>query len=82
MSANWIGDGDITLSAPIEGTTTVDGPRSEIKQTPFSFDYHEERQMGWNLSNPILSITMQIPSLPFLIKRGDWLLIFLQKKGD
>ena len=82
MPANWIGDGDITLSAPIEDTTTVDGPRSEIKQTPFSFDYHEERQMGWNLSNPILSITMQIPSLPFLIKWGDWHQIFLQPKGD
>ena len=82
MPANWIGDGDITLSAPIEDTTMVDGPRSEIKQTPFSFDCHEERQMGWNLSNPILSITMQIPSLPFLIKWGDWLQIFLQKKGD
>ena len=82
MPANWIGDGDITLSAPIEDTTTVDGPRSEIKQTPFSFDYHEERQMGWNLSNPILSITMHIPPLPFLIKWGDLLQIFLQPKGD
>ena len=37
MPANWIGDGDITLSAPIEDTTTVDGPRSEIKQAPFFF---------------------------------------------
>ena len=82
MPANWIGDGDITLSAPIEDATTVDGPRSEIKQTPFSFEYHEERQMGWNLSNPILSITMHIPSLPFLIKWGDLLQIFLQPKGD
>ena len=82
MPANWIGDGDITLSAPIEDTTTVDGPRSEIKQTPFSFEYHEERHMGWNLSNPILSITMQIPSPPFLIKWGDLLQIFLQPKGD
>ena len=46
MPANPIWVGDITLSARIEDATTVDGPRSEIKQTPFSFDYHEERQMG------------------------------------
>ena len=40
LPVNWIIDGDITLSAPIEDTTTVDGPRSAIKQTPFSFDHN------------------------------------------
>ena len=41
IPTNWIGDGDITLSAPIEeDTTTIDGPRLEIKQTPFFFYYN------------------------------------------